>query len=306
MPLFGPKVELKMETNKDAYFPGDELKVKILISSNKKVKMEEVRLELICTTTVEYHVARKYAITYPDSEDGDELVPEERLFELVKIQEQILKKGVIPPRDLFLEKTLTIPMDAPPTFNGTHIKTNWLVKTVINRKLKRDIVAKKDITVMGRMTDPELKEPRELPYELKDVIIYIKIPRFGFIFGETVSGEVNIKAKKNVKFSEVRAELTCIEKLDPSNILVTPIMSFTEFQGDCFDIFARDVLTKSLELKENDQQKFWFNLKVPNIQKPMCETAYYKVAWFLNIVCSRKLKPDLKATIPLAITNSID
>jgi len=295
-----------MELNKDTYFPREELKARILISSNKNVKMEEVRLELICTTTVEYNVVRKYSLTYfGEEEDLDEFVREWKTIDLVKIRERVMEKGEIPARDLFLEKTLTIPSDAPPTFNGTLIKTSWLVKTVINRKLKKDVVAKKNITVMGRMADKELKEPREIPYDLKDVNIFIKIPRFAFRFGESISGEINIKAKKNLRFNEVRAELICVEKLDPTAILTIPIMSSTEFQGEFSETCARGILLKGLELRENDEQKFWFNLRIPNVQKPMCETEYYKAAWFLNIVCSRRFRPDLRASVPIAVTNSI-
>ena len=306
LPLFGPKVELKMDIDKDAYSPGEELKARILISSNKSVKMEEVRLELTCMTTVEYNVVRRYATTYFNEEDLNEFVREWKTIELVKIREKVLEKGVIPARDLFLEKSLTIPLDAPPTFDGTLIKTNWIVKTVINRKLRKDIIAKKNVTIMGHVSDEELKEPREIPYDLKDATILIKVPRFAFKFGETVSGEISIKAKKNLKFNEIRAELACIEKLDPTKILITPITSSTEFQGECFETFSRESLAKGVELEEDDEQKFWFNLKAPNIQKPMCETEYYKVAWFLNIVCSRRFKTDLKANIPIVLTNNID
>ncbi len=303
-PLFGPKVEMKIYTDKENYLPGDEIKARVSILSNKRFGVEEVRLELICRSTLEYNVVRRYSATYPEDENPDEFVYEKRTFELFKIRERIMEKGEIPTREINLEKNLKIPADAPPTFIGSLIKTNWVIKAVVSRGFKRDIVEEKTIKILGQITDNELMQPRELPSDLKDLSITINLPKFAYVLGEVIEGDINLRPLKNLKFNEIRVELICAEILNPSKILPVNPPSLSDFQGEHFHKIAQESIARNIDLRENLEHKFQFRLNIPNIQKPTCETDYYKVDYYLKFTCARKFRGDFNVNIPIILTNS--
>ena len=95
MGLFGPKVNLILETDKDSYFLGEVIHVTVRVETNKSFKAEEIRLELICEARLEYRIEEEY---YDSTDERWERrwITKSETKRIVNYKEQLYGKGEIP------------------------------------------------------------------------------------------------------------------------------------------------------------------------------------------------------------------
>ena len=306
--LFGPKVSLEIDTDKNDYFLGDTVGAVLRIKTNKEFDFSEIRLEMICETALRYEVTRRYSLysySMTEDEDPDEMVVEVQTFKLTELKKQVMGEGKVPREGLVIEGELNIPSNSPPTYNGGLIKTKWILKAVINRKRRRDIVAKKEIVIKTKITDRELMEKIEEKRELDKALVFLELPKRVFSFGEIIRGEVRIKPKESFEVEKLDIDLLSVGRMKPEKVLKQPIPSIMDFRGSDTLITKPETIRKDLSFREGVDAIFPFDLKVPDIQRPTCLTEYYDANWSLRIILRRKRKVDLVAAFPIILTNAI-
>ncbi|MCD6508999.1 MAG: hypothetical protein J7L11_01210 [Thermoprotei archaeon] len=144
--IFGPKVKVDLDIDKESYFPGDEIKARIQVDTNKRFSFNELRLELVCESFMKWEVKREFSLysrsVTEEEEDLEEMVSESFIFRLVELKRFIMGKGEVTDSGLFIETSIEVPEDAPPTYKSGMINTRWFLKAVIGRRMRRDIVRK--------------------------------------------------------------------------------------------------------------------------------------------------------------------
>ncbi|KYH36253.1 MAG: putative arrestin domain-containing protein 3 [Candidatus Bathyarchaeota archaeon B24] len=305
--LFGPKVKLELDTDRDSYFPGEDIEADLSIKTNKKFDFQELRLELLCQSALRWNVVRRYSLysSGGEDEDPDEMVHETFTFKLMELKETLSGKGQIPKSGANVSGRIRIPEDAPPTYQGGWIKTGWTLKAVIGRRMRRDIVAKKQITVLSRMEVEKPVGEVETFVEMGEFSAYVRLPKATFTPGETLEGEAVINSKKMFKVDELRIDLVNRGEITPEKVLGQFISSSTDFSGTDVYRSPAKVLEKDLELVPGTEYKVPFSYKVPNVHRPSCKTEYYESKWLLRIILGRKHALDRIIATPIVIVDDV-
>lgn len=301
MPLFGPKIELALELDRNMFFPGEVINARINLQTNKDFDMEEIRLELICNAKLTYEIyERRY-----DSE-GNEIRSWTTGYASIPIVKQVIRvveKGKIKKPGLVMDQAVQIPTMVPPTNFGSWVTTEWELKAVVNRRLRRDTVDKREIIVTTAVGDENLKSPTTVPMDFKEVMAGVALPRLVYAISEPINGEIGILARKNMKFDEVRVELVYEENISPS--VATSSYEVLDFRGTRKDVAATIIAAEDLEVFANSEIRIPFFLQIPGTQRPSFQTDYYSTSWALKVVLARRLKQDFNLKVPIVITNQV-
>lgn len=306
--LFGPKVRLELNTDKDSYLPGEDIKVDLTAETNKRFDFQELRLELLCRSTLRWNVVRKYSLYSSGGEDEDpeEMVHESFTYKLVELKERLSGKGEMPKTGLRVSGEIGVPEDAPPTYLGGWIRTEWILKAVVGRGMRRDIVAKKPITVLSSIPPVEGEEGVETPLELSEFSAYVRLPKTAFTSGELIEGEVVVKPKKRFRVDELRVDLLNQGEIIPESVLSQSVLSLTDFDGTDVYVSPAKVLEKDLEFAPGEEETFPLAYRVPAVHRPSCSTDYYRSEWFLRVIMARKHALDRIIAAPIVIVDSIE
>lgn len=306
--LFGPKVDLILETDKNYYYLGEVVNVRIYVKANKSFKAEEIRLKFTCESRLYFDIEEEY---YDDFSEQYEVNWRTGVSTIksVDFKERIYDKGEIPAGSLSFERAIMIPPEAPPSCKGSRIETKWKIKAVIGRRLRRDIVSEKEITVMSYVFGEEYTTPRSFSFDFKDVNGTVTLPRIAFMPGEIVSGTLLIHANKHVKFSEIRIELENQEIVTQeammSAAIGTSLGNIRSLSGTHREVAFKGKISDKIEILDLREVQLPFTFQVPNVQKPSYQNPYYVVSWNLKIVFGRRLRRDFNINIPVIITNAI-
>jgi len=299
---------LEVKTGRDPYFPGENLQAHLNIETNKKFNFKELRLELICQSTFRWDVVRRYSLysSGSEDEDPDEMVHEFFTFKLMELKEVLAGEEEVTKAGIKVSGEIGIPEDAPPTFAGGWIKTIWTLKAVIDRRLRKDIVAKKQIVVLSKVSPEEVGGGINIPIDRKDFSGYIKLPRTVFMIGETIEGEIELVPTKNLEIDELKMEMFNRGTIIPERVLSQPIVSSTDFNGT--DVYSSPVKVLKSNFKLVEGLKFGlpFSYRAPSVRRPSCKTEYYQSKWFLRLEFSKRDAPSTIITVPISIVDKID
>ena len=198
-----------------------------------------------------------------------------------------------------------IPVEAPPTILGDRIRTKWTIKAVINKRLWKDIVTKKEFTVATFVRGPEYTSPQNISKQFGNVTVNLSLPRISFVPGEVISGVLNITSNDYVKFNEVRASFELVEFISPQIISAIGVQRIVDSQTTFKKEFSKTKIAKDVEILTMGTSQLPINLQVPQVQVPSFQTSLFSTQWILKITLSRRLKTDFNLEIPILVTNGI-
>ncbi|RLI59616.1 MAG: hypothetical protein DRO67_09690 [Candidatus Asgardarchaeum californiense] len=299
--VFGPKVNLALELDRDIYFPGDVIRARLHAVSNKSFDMEELRIEFNCVSTLTYSVTvseydsegeyTTYSRTYTDTKN------------LYNYRQQVYGKGKFPREGVSVELEIPIPVDAPPSYVGRTINTNWAIKAVINRRFRSDFTFEKPVYILSRYISSERFQPISFPFDFGDVVASVVLPKQVLQTGEVVPGEIHIMAKNEVSFNEVRAALCFVENINVSGVY-RPIDT-RYIDGSTIGESAKQIVVKDVKLYPGQERMFPFQLQIPSALISSASTPFYEVQWALKVTLSRRLRKDFNLNVPVLLVNQI-
>ncbi len=105
------------------------------------------------------------------------------------------------------------------------------MNAVIGRRMRRDIVTKKEIVMLAKAKEEGSRGALEASYDLVKAEVTLRLPRRVFSLGETIEGVVLVKPSKSFRVDELKVDALHYAEMIPEAILKQPILSFTDFRG---------------------------------------------------------------------------
>lgn len=278
---FDAGVELRVETDRATYLPGDEIAVRVVLKGRAETRIEEGWVGLVATlrsTYREYRGAgqRRHLARVGGSERA---IPDSARF----LEARTLWPGS------HVERTvaLTLPPTAPPTASGAIIAVGWSVRAALDVRRANDPEAETPIIVLApRSTHADragravwLNAPAEETLDLA-----FDLPTRSLRPGDDLSGTLLLTPRREFDREEVsRGQGLIQEKVERA---------------------AR--LALDAPLAAGSTRDVAFTLPVPADACPALETERTAVRWLLRAVLDRPFRRDPVAIAEINVYNGDD
>ena len=278
--LKGGKVNLNVAIDRPSgvYYPGETVRMKISLNSDKDLKFREGRVALVCQEKYQYRTEQRSTDSDGHTETEDVLrwkTNDQEVARQVLLGETNLPKGSAQA----FEFEAQIPTSAPPTCPGNIIQVKWFAKATLDRKLFGDINAEAPLTVLvvaaGARTPGQFGQPNE-PGEAQ---MAFELPGAEWCAGEVIEGRLLITPQKNFDATEVRVELEQTEwvPVDRGNQKVNAV---------------KVKLADKTKLVVGQPLAFPFKITVPQPCSPSGSTGSWSVTWKLKGILARFMRKD--------------
>lgn len=310
MALFGKAVQIgiDVEGGSEVFYPGDALSGIIRLEAKKKVKFEEIRLEL---NSIEKFKVRVEQVDIDD--EGFEMTSTHSKTETSKVN--WAKVALLPGGELAkgFKQEFPIEIAIPDGVYSTHkggslASFDWELRVVVDRKMAVDVNEEVEI-IIGALVSEEWFEPAEVgeSNEPDEADMCFVLPKQAWLLGETVSGELRVNPKNDFKVSEVRVELERYEysPLDPNDVMGT--FSYTYDETALSEEYTKTVVKESLSGKikyaTDEEHKYSFEFAMPTEAPLSGGTPNSACNWSLKGVLNRTMRKDTVVTVVVQVVN---
>jgi hypothetical protein len=276
--LFGggqAQISLEIDRPHAYYLPGDRLEARVTVEGEKDLDIQEGRAELICEET--------YIYRYTDS-DGDSRKSKGK-DQLVELKQSFLGQtkvagGSVQTFDLAFD----IPAWGVPTYGGKIVNVRWLVKAVLDVRLRRDIREEIEFTVAaspaGQAGGAGQYGASSSP---QDCELAFWLPGKEFREGDSVEAKALIQTRERFGVRAVRVELQRIEHV--------PYRS-----GNTNKVIEQKIeLMGAREFGSGEDLELPFTCRLPAAGRPTLRTKNSSVRWVLALIMDRQLRKDFRA-----------
>jgi hypothetical protein len=278
--LFGPKVDVQVELDRDTVVPGDKVGATVRVVSSKDADIEEGRLELVYENEYTY----RYTSGMGNDRSTSTATATDRVVEGHARFVEASSLTADTPYDQ--TASFTIPDDAPASGEGKITKVRWKVVATLARHHARDIHGEARLTVLSRAggaVDAPETETRG------DCELSFRLDRTSFGPGETVVGVLVANPLQACEMNEVRIELVRHELVPRED-------------GHQEDVKEADAaLDGDVSLSLGAPREWPFQLRLPEEVVPCLSTRQTSVTWLLKGIGSRRMRPDYRVTEPLDV-----
>lgn len=264
------------------YLPGERVRAQIMIETQGEFKVQEGRVALIYQEEYQYREER----TSHDS-DGDtrrEITATWTTSDIEVQREVFAREGTFPKNSQQVhEFAALIPANALPTLGGGKIlRSRWLVKATLDRRLAADVNAEAPLTVVT-LAPVATTPPGEFgtSNEPADAEMALALPGREFVAGDTVSGQLIVRPAKHFDASEVRVELVRVEHVPRD-------------KGNTHEEAQRVKVAGGTKFLAGQPQTFPFTLAVPSNAPPSATTPNGTITWTVKGVLARTLRSDTR------------
>ncbi len=275
--LFGggqAQISLEIDRPHDYYLPGDHLEAKVTVEGEKDLDIQEGRAELLCEET--------YIYRYIDS-DGDSRSHKVK-DNLVELQQSFLGQTKVAGGSLqTFDLAFDIPSWGPPTYGGKITNVRWLVKTVLDLKLRRDIRQEIEFMVAAPFTGQTGGTGRYgVSDSPQDCELGFWLPGKEFREGDEVEAQALIQIRERFGVRAVRVELQRIEHVPRRN-------------GNTNKVVEQKIeLLGAKEFASGTDLELPFTFRIPAAGRPTLHTKNSSVRWVLALIMDRKLRKDFR------------
>ncbi|MBI5879086.1 MAG: sporulation protein [Chloroflexi bacterium] len=272
-----------------AYLPGETVRAQIVVETQGEFKVQEGRVALVYIEDYQYRDER--ATTDSDGDHSREIVKvwgksEAEVQRVVFAREGPLPKNV---RQTF-DYSVAIPPQALPSLTGGAIlKSRWVVKATLDRRLASDVNTEAMLTVVTLALGTN-RAPGEFgaSNEPNEAALSLALPGHEFVPGETISGQFSVRPAKNFDASEVRVELVCLENVPRE-------------KGNTHEGIAKVKLAGGTKFQAGQPIVFPFSVAVPAVAPASANTPNGSITWVLKGVLSRTLRSDTRVEEPVLV-----
>lgn len=269
-------ISVQLDRADKIYKPGETVHARVTLEGVKDLKIQNARVALVSVQEYEYRHRER------DSDGDYETRTSKTTDELKVWEQQFLGETTIKGNsNQTFEFDMTLPPDALPTVEGGKILNHsWVVKTTLDRKLAGDVEDKQTLYVLtgpsekmlGSGTHGSSNEPDQAELALK-------LPDTQFAVGDTISGELIIRPKKEFDATEIRVELARLEKVPRD-------------EGNEHKANVPVKLAGGTRLLPGNEVVLPFQLKIPASVPITCRTRHGSIEWVLRGVLARRMRGD--------------
>lgn len=262
------------------YHAGETVHATVEVQGVKDLKIQNARIALVSREEYE----RRYEETSTDSDGSTsrDTVKQKQTDERPVWQHQFLGETTIKgSSSQSFSFDIPIPADALPTVEGGKILNYaWLVKTVLDRRLRGDVEDKQELYLLATPSNkPALAGEFGSSNEPGDALLSLRLSSTDFQLGDTITGELVIQPQKEFDVTEIRVELELIENVPQD-------------EGNTFKDKQTVKLASSTHLTLGQNLNLPFQLKIPTGVPITCRTPHGSINWVLRGVLSRRMRGD--------------
>lgn len=270
-------VRLELDRPNNGYLPGETVQAKVTVEGEKDIKIQQGRITFLYCEEYEY----RHEEWVRDSKGHSRRVQRtSRTTDEREVSKQVFlgESTIAAGSKQDYEFNFAIPPDAPPFAKGGIIKSQWLVKATLDRKMAGDVEEKTDVYVLTTVpaSQPgdygECNEPGEAEMALS-------LPATTFALGETIEGKLIIRPRKAFDANEVRIELEQNERVPRD-------LGHEQKQTQTVK------LATGTKLAPGNDLVLPFTIAVPTGSAVTCRTPNGSIAWKLKGVLARRLRSD--------------
>ncbi len=281
------KVELTLETDKNAYVTGETIGVTAGIVGREELDIEEGRVELV--------YANRYVYKYrsSDSHGHSSYRTREVTEEKVATGVRILEKGTLLAGSYSRhEPVLNVPSSAPPSSDGEITSVSWEIRLTLAVRGAPDVMLKRPATILSSPqsyanwaeTPPELDSSGMCEMEFA-------LPSRSFRVGERVEGTLLLNPLDDFEARSLRIELARCENVSRSS-------------GNVLEAVEASVAVEERAwFRSGTSREYPFALEVPPGAGPCLKTEQSSVGWWLRAVVDRELTLDYGLNVLLNVYN---
>lgn len=287
--LKGGKVNLNLTLDRPTgiYFPGDEIRATLELTSDKELKIQQGRLVLACE---ESH--QVCSLTTSTDSDGNSSQEESYTWTTSssEVARQVfLGEGTLPAgTSQRYEFSARIPDEALPTLSGQIVTVKWMLKATLDRKLAADVNAEARILVHNLPSGAPTAGQYGQSSDPSNVEMILELPAREWSAGELLSGRLLLQPHKNFDVSEIRLELECCEEVPVDH-------------GNQKRMAINIQVAGKTRLQEGQALRFPFQLVLPEGCTPTLYTDRWSLSWKLQGVLARFLRPDIVVAEELVV-----
>jgi hypothetical protein len=189
--------------------------------------------------------------------------------------------------------SFALPKDIPPSVSGKIANISWRLDVKLNIARMRDIHNKSLISVLPVATEIPLTEgsggnpEAQVTATSDDGSLLLIIDSECGSAGKTLHGSLEAAPRKDLSFTEIRAEL-----------------EMKESAGNKSSKTAADmvVLEEKSTLPDGTHERWSFELKIPDSAAPSVDVSSTKVEWNVKGILARSLKKDISVSCPIRVS----
>jgi len=277
-----PKVDVSLDVDGKSYYPGETIKTGIHILSQDKFKVRSGSVELICTEEYWKMVS-----------DGKSTRAQKYKRKLFRLKEQFLTSTEFSSgMALHERKSLTLPVDIPPTISGKTVNISWQLDVKLDVPKMRDIHKKHTLTVLpiaeaipiGAKSD--IIAPNRITTSSREGDLTLTLDSEYGAAGEMLLGSFEAEIKKDIDVEGVRVELEVKEKagVKSSKTIadMVPLEDKTSLAGGTY-------------------KRWKFTLKIPDMLLPSVVISDSSVQWRVKGIFNKRLQKDFLVDLPIQV-----
>lgn len=270
------------------YAPGETIHVTVNVQGVKDLKIQSGKIALVSLEEYEYRYESR------DS-DGDTSTTTTKTTDQVKVwEQQFLGETTIKTNSTEnFEFNISIPAKATPTVaDGKILNLTWLVKTTLDRKLAGDVEDKQELYILAPLSGTS-SGPGDfgISNEPGEAEMLLRLSKREFALGETISGELILRPKKQFDVTEIRVELVRLEDVPRD-------------EGNQFKQDEKVKLAAGTKLTPGQEMTFPFQIKIPTLRPITANTRHGTINWSLRGVLSRRMRGDTLVEQEVLIYNA--
>jgi len=261
------------------YYLGETVHARLVLTSEKNLKVQEGRIALVYHEEYQYRYRRHSTDSHGHSRTTvttawatDEREANRQVF----LGETTIPAGTTQTHEF----DLPIPANAAPSARAEIVRINWQVKATLDRHMAGDVEDKLELPVFATAPGTSVQAGEYgVSTEPDEADLVFSLPGKEWVMGETLAGQLQIRPKKEFDVTEIRVELARRQNvprdLGNEHVESIPVK-----------------LSEGTRLTPGQNLAFTFNLAIPVPVPATFSTPNSTLQWLLRGVLARRLRKD--------------
>ena len=291
--LFGgkhPEFTIEIDRADAVYYPGDTVRAKVTLASEREAKFDEISVGLLCEERL-----RRRDGGGEVADDAEDLWHTDARW---AGREIIAREGTLPAkyRQIY-ELAWQIPAQVTASYNGELAQVRWMVRASVDRQGAR--VTTRDVPLGVVVAPPNhFVSPGEFVEDnpaSRTLDVKFALPKLEYVQNEEVTGRLLLVARERFTADDLQIELVRTEHVSAATAAAGAITRRV--------VEAAQALAQNVALGAGDPLGFDFRLQVPPKWCPSYRTPHGYAIWQLQVTIPHPTNGESRAIQSLLVFN---
>lgn len=278
-----PAADFRVELSETTLRPGDQLKVRVSIIPKEDFQARRGRVEIVCEESFVDDLRTTHNVTSSGSStrryEGTRI---HSRYEKVFMGDSTMRRGL----SYSFDVDWTVPINAPPTASGVRVDSidvgiAWTVTTSVDVAEAGDFHDSQELPVVApRAISNAPSSPLVAQNTDERCVLTLTLPTGSARSCDTVDGSLRADISRDMRVSEVRAELVRVEAFG--------LHVGKDYREDLVKVDG------GLMLRRGETREWRFQLKTGQVYAPSLRTDNSVVTWLVKCVLARRMRFDAR------------